>query len=89
MKHITPLPKTELEKIRNECKAQGLDYDKLPINVESDINGNIIKITNGYPKLEQTFTDIIDGEKTIKKVVISAIPANAKFNQILKKYGIE
>lgn len=45
-------PKTELEIVKEVCKAQGLDYDKIPLTAEYDVLGNILKIETDNVKLQ-------------------------------------
>ena len=45
-------PKTELQQVKEECKAQGFDYDKTQLSAEYDTNGNILKIETTDVKLQ-------------------------------------
>ncbi len=44
MKFIKVKPKTELEQVKEECKAQDFDYDKTPLSADYDTMGNILSI---------------------------------------------
>ena len=37
-------PKTELQKVKDDCKAQGFDYNEIPLAALYDTLGNIIII---------------------------------------------
>ena len=45
-------PKTELESVRDLCKAQGFDYDRTRLIAECDTMGNIISIETDDKKLQ-------------------------------------
>ena len=81
MKHKIPLPKTELQQIKDLCNAQGFDYADTPKEAECDSSGNIIEIKlPTITKQESGWTQ----EKFNRK-----LNNQAKLKIILKSKGIE
>ena len=45
------ISKTELQKVKDLCKAQGFDYDKITLHTVSDVFGNIVSVETTNVKL--------------------------------------
>ena len=58
MKLTKTRPKTELQEVKELCKAQGFDYRKTDHKAEYDMLGNILKIETSDKKLQKILKDM-------------------------------
>ena len=70
--------KTELQTVKDECKAQGFDYDKTQLSALYDTMGNIIFIETTDVKLqnilkskgfETQIEELVKPKPTIKEII--------------------